>query len=247
MVRQEKPLQESGEIAIMLLAEDTKSFVEDIFSSYETRMRSVESLFETTNQILQGFQDSVLDTRQEREKISGQLKENLARNGSLRRKDFDNMMSVVSSYQDRQGQEVRNLSRNYLREQADLVQELRENLRNFTDALAEGEAQRVKEFHSLITGIFARQEQRKNEVVSKLKEYQKDQQDTARMLNELLAKGRELRTRDLKSMLSEFQRGRNERIAHQEERRGQVKGMLGEFKAKRVAAEQNRLSRCQVE
>jgi len=247
MVRQEKPLQESGEIAIMLLAEDTKSFVEDVFSSYETRMRSVESLFETTNQILQGSQDSVLDTSKEREKISDHLKENLARNGSLRRKDFDKMMSVVSSYQDRQEQEVRNLSRNYLKEQATLVQELRENLRNVTNALAEGEAQRVKEFHSLITEIFARQEQRKNEVVSKLKEYQKDQQDTARMLNELLAKGRELRTRDLKSMLSEFQRGRNERIAHQEERRGQVKGMLGEFKTKRVAAEQNRLSRCQVE
>ena len=105
MVSQEKPLQESGVSVIMLLAEDTKSFVEDIFSSYETRMQGVEVLFETTNQILQGFQDSVLDIRQEREKISGQLKENLARNGSLRRKDFDNMMSVVSSYQDRQEQE----------------------------------------------------------------------------------------------------------------------------------------------
>ena len=231
----------------MLLAEDTRSFVEDVFSSYETRMRSVESLFETTNQILQGFQDSVLDTGQERKKINDQLKENLARNGSLRRKDFDNMMSVVSSYQDRQEQEVRNFSRNYLKEQATLVQELRENLKNFTNALAEGEAQRVKEFHSLITEVFARQEQRKNEVVFKLKEFQKDQQDTARMLNGLLAKGRELRTRDLKSMLSEFQRGRNERIAHQEERRGQVKGMLGEFKVKRAAEEQDRLSRCRVE
>jgi hypothetical protein len=247
MVRQEKPLQESGESAIMLLAEDTKNFVEDIFSSYEARMRSVESLFETTNQILQGFQDSVLDTGQERKKISGQLKENLARNGSLRRKDFDNMMSVISSYQDREEQKVRDLSRNYLKEQATLVQELRENLRNFTDALAEGEAQRVEEFHLLITEVFARQEQRKNEVVSKLKEFQKDQQDTARMLNELLAKGRELRTRDLKSMLAEFKRGRKERITHQEERRGQVKDMLGEFKAKRVVAEQNRLSRCRGE
>jgi len=231
----------------MFLAADTKDFVEGIFSSYETRMQSVESLFETTNQILQGFQGSVFDTSQKREKISDQLKENLARNGSLRRKDFDNMMSVVSSYQDQQEQEVRDFSRNYLKEQSTLVQELRGNLRSFTDALAKGDAQRVKEFHTLITDVFARQEQRKNEVVSKLKEYQKDQQDTARMLNELLAKGRELRTRDLKSKLAEFKKGREERIANQEERRGQVKDMLGEFKAKRVAAEQNRLSRCRGE
>ena len=192
----------------MFLAADTKDFVEGIFSSYETRMQSVESLFETTNQILQGFQGSVFDTSQKREKISDQLKENLARNGSLRRKDFDNMMSVVSSYQDQQEQEVRDFSRNYLKEQSTLVQELRGNLRSFTDALAKGDAQRVKEFHTLITDVFARQEQRKNEVVSKLKEYQKDQQDTARMLNELLAKGRELRTRDLKSKLAEFKKGR---------------------------------------
>jgi ClpP class serine protease len=231
----------------MLLAVDTQNIVGDIISSYETRIQGVEALFQTTHQILQGFQDSVLDTRQEQERINGQLRESLAQNGSLRKKDFDKMMSVISSHQDQEEQEARNLSKSYLNEQTNFVQELRESLRNFTEALAGGEVQRVKEFHSLITEIFARQEQRKNEVVSKLKEYQKDQQDMARMLNELLAKGRELRTRDLKSMLSEFQRGRNERIAHQEERRGQVKGMLGEFKAKRVAAEQNRLSRCQVE
>jgi len=226
----------------MLLAVDTQNIVGDIISSYETRIQGVEALFQTTHRILQGFQDSVLDTRQEQERINGQLRESLAQNGSLRKKDFDKMMSVISSHQDQEEQEARNLSKSYLNEQTIFVQELRESLRNFTEALAGGEVQRVKEFHSLITEIFARQEQRKNEVVSKLKEYQKDQQDTARMLNELLAKGRELRTRDLKSMLSEFQRGRNERIAHQEERRGQVKGMLGEFKAKRVAVEQNRLA-----
>jgi hypothetical protein len=226
----------------MLLAVDTQNIVGDIISSYETRIQGVEALFQTTHRILQGFQDSVLDTRQEQERINGQLRESLAQNGSLRKKDFDKMMSVISSHQDQEEQEARNLSKSYLNEQTIFVQELRESLRNFTEALAGGEVQRVKEFHSLITEIFARQEQRKNEVVSKLKEYQKDQQDTARMLNELLAKGRELRTRDLKSMLSEFQRGRNERIAHQEKRRGQVKGMLGEFKAKRVAVEQNRLA-----
>jgi hypothetical protein len=134
----------------MLLAVEAENMLEDIVSSYEARIQTVETLFETTHQIFQGLQDSVLDAKQERQKISEQLRDSLAQNESLRRKDFDNMMSVISTDQDRKEQEVRSLSKTYLTEQTNLVQELRKSLRGFTDALANGEAQRVKEFHGLI-------------------------------------------------------------------------------------------------
>lgn len=224
----------------MVIATDNENVVENIFSSYEARIQNVESLFEAANQILQGFQDTVLDTRQEREKINGQLKNSLAQNGSLRRKDFDKMMSVISSHQDQEEQAVRDLLKKYLEEQTSLVQELRECYKNFTDALAKGEPQRVKEFHAVIIGIFARQEQKREKVICKLKEFQKEQQETAQMFKNLLAKGRELRTSDLKSMLAEFKRQRKERIACQERRRQKVKDMLGEFKAKRAETERAR-------
>ena len=233
---------QNGRTRTMLLAVDTQNIVGDIISSYETRIQGVEALFQTTHQILQGFQDSVLDTRQEQERINDQLRESLAQNGSLRKKDFDRMMSVISSHQDQEEQEARNLSKSYLNEQTNFVQELRESLRNFTEALAGGEVQRVKEFHSLITEIFARQEQRKNEVVSKLKEFQKEQQETAKMLRNLLAKGRELRIRDLKSMLAEFQKQRKERVARQEKRKEEVLSMLGDFKNARLEAAHSQMA-----
>jgi uncharacterized phage infection (PIP) family protein YhgE len=221
----------------MLLVNETKNFVEDLLTSYESRIQTVETLFQAAQQVVQNFHESVLDTKQEREKLNDQLKENLAKSGSLRKKDFDNMMRDISSRQNQQEQEIRNLSKDYLKEQTDFIQELRNNLRNFREALAKGEAQRVREFHEMINEILGRQEHRKNEVISKLQEFQKEHQETAKMLRELLSKGKELRTKDFKNMLRKFEFYRKDRIARKEERRREVINMLGNFKSERSSVQ----------
>jgi soluble cytochrome b562 len=225
----------------MQLAANNESILEDIIFSYETRIQSIEAFFEATHQVFQGFQDSLVNTRQEREKINSQLRESLAKNGSLRRKDFDKMMNVISLHLDESEQQVRKLSQEYLGEQTKLMQQLREGLRNFKDALTKGQVQKVRELQTLIKEILTRQGESKIEVTSKLKEFQQGQQQTSEMLGDLLARGKELRIRDFKAMLTEFKRQRKERIACQERRRREVKDMLGEFKAKRTEAERNRL------
>lgn len=225
----------------MLLSVEKENVLEKVISSYEARIRSVEAFFEATGQIFHDFQESLLSTRQEREKISSQLRESLAKNGSLRRKDFDKMMNVISLHLDESEQQVRKLSQEYLGEQTKLMQQLREGLRDFKDALTEGQAQRVKELQPLIKEILTKQDESKNKVTSKLKEFQQGQQQTSKMLRDLLAKGGELRIRDFKVMLAEFKRQRKERIACQERRRQEVKDMLGGFKVRRTEAERNRL------
>ena len=91
----------------------------------------------------------------------------------------------------------------------------------------------------IIKEILARQDERKDEVASGLKDFQKAQQEMAKRLKELLAKGSELRIKDLKSMLKEFQTQHKERIARQEERRGEVRNLLGGFMKERAAANEN--------
>ena len=210
-----------------------KDIVENMVSSYEARIQSLGAISDTTQQILQGLQGSLLDTKQEREKIHAELRESLAQNKSLRRKDFDNMMQGILSMQDEREKEVRNLLNRYLNEQKEMAQTLRENLGKFRDSLSEGEAQRVKEFQEMIKEILAKQDERKNEVTFRLKEFQKEQQEMIKRLKGLLAKGRELRIRDLKSMLMEFKGQHEGRIAIQKERKGEVLSMLGDFKKKR--------------
>jgi hypothetical protein len=84
MVRQEKPLLNmgnlgKGKIKTMLLATEKENVLENIISSYEARIQSVETFFEATGQIFQDFQESLLSTRAEREKINNQLRESLAK------------------------------------------------------------------------------------------------------------------------------------------------------------------------
>ena len=224
---------------------DEESILEKIISSYETRIQSIEVFFEAAGQVFQDFQDSLLITGTDREKINNQLRESLARNGSLRKKDFDRMMGVIYSYLDQCEQEARKLSQKYLREQTKLVQQLREGLRNFKDAITEGQTEKVKELQTLIKEILARQDESKIEVTAELKELQQGQQQTSKIIKDLLDKGEELRLRDFKAMLAEFNTQRKERIAGQQRRHQEVKYMLDEFKAQRTEAKRDRLAELQ--
>jgi hypothetical protein len=227
------------ELKVMPSARDMEHIVNDIFSSYEARIESIGEIFDTTRQLLKGFQESFLDTKQEREKMNAALREQLARNESLRRNDFDNMMQGILSTQDEREKEVRNLLNSYLDEQREMAQALRERLERFKDSLARGEALKLRELQSLIKEILARQDERKDEVTSRLREFQKEQKVLAERLKELLAKGREIRIRDLKLMLKEFKAQHQERIACQEERREELRSMLGNFKKQRVESAKN--------
>jgi hypothetical protein len=226
----------------MPVNKSSSNIVNNILHSYEARIQSIGSMFDSTHQILQGFQDILLNTRQEREKSSLELRESLAKNESLRRKDFDSMMQNILSIQNKREKEVRNLLNSYLNEQREMAQELRDNFIGFKESLAKSDAQRLNAFQDMIKEIIAKQDKRKEEVTSGLKEFQKKQNMLSARLKELVAKGKELRIRDFKSMLKEFESQHKQRLTHQQERKESVQNMLSTFKKKRIeAAEKKRL------
>jgi hypothetical protein len=216
----------------MLLSKDMTNIADDIVSSYAARIESISSIFDATCQLIESFQDSFLDVKQERQQINIQVREILARNEHLRKRDFDNMMQCILSIQDEREKEVRDFLNVYLHEQRDKATALMKNLAKFRNSLADGEARRVKEFQAFIRDIFVNQEQRKEEVISGLKEFQREQHETAKRLRELLDKGRDLRIKDLKSMLKEFKILHDERAARREERKREVRTMFGDSRRK---------------
>ncbi len=234
MVIQEIP-SKIGVIKVMPEVLDLKNAVENVISSYETRIESVGAMFDTAHQILDDFQEVFLDNKEEGREINTQLRDILAHNEHLRKKDFDSMTQDVLSAQEEREAEVKDLLKGYLNQQREMARTLRENLAKFKDALAKGDLQRVKEFQEMIKEVIANQDGRKEEVSSKLKEFQKEQQEMAKGLKALLAKGRELRIRDLKSMLREFRTQHKERLAQQIERRKEVNKMLGRTKRQKLA------------
>jgi len=223
----------------MPLAEEVNEIVNNILYSYEARIKSIGSIFDTTHQILQSSHNALLDTKEEREKIRVELRESLAKNESLRRKDFDNMMKGILLTQEEREKEARNLLNQYLNEQKEIAKALRESLERLKDCLAKGEIQRLRGFREMIKEILAKQDKRKEEITSRLKEFQNEQRVLAFRLKELLAKGKELRITNFKSMLREFEAQHKERIDRQQERREIVHNLLEAFKKERVKAAEN--------
>jgi hypothetical protein len=219
----------------MLVAEDIKNTFNDIVSSYEIKIRSVGAIFDTTYQLLQTFQESFLDTKQQRENLKAQLQENLARNGSLRKKDFDNMMQEILSNQERGEKEVRDLLNSYLNGQKAMAHTLSNTLAKVKDALAKDQVQRAREFQAVIKEILAKQEKRKQLAIFKLRGVQQEQRQIAKRLEGLLAKGRKLRTKDLKLMLAEFKR-ENKTRTYQQGRNPVVEGLSGGYQARHPKA-----------
>ena len=219
---------------------DLNKAVEDIVSSYEAKIEKIDSFFETTHLILSEFQDPLLNTKEERGQVNGQLQNLLAKNEHLRRTDFNRMMQGILAIQVEKEKEIRNLINSFLTEQNQMIILLRDNFIKIKDAMAKGKGIKVKESQRTMAKILAQQDKRKLEVSLKLKEFQKEQQEMTKRLFELLSKGRELRIKDLKSMLREFQVEHKDRLAQQEERkvgaqkrREKVRGMLVELKNKR--------------
>ncbi|MCX5803538.1 MAG: hypothetical protein NTU69_08425 [Proteobacteria bacterium] len=206
---------------------------------------NITNLYETgVEDIVRNFQDSLIDNRDEREKVKIELRESLAKNKSLRRKDFDSMMKEILLTQDEKENEARHLLNSYLNEQEETVNTLKSHLTEVRDALDKGEAIRVKEYQEMLQRILDEQEERKTEVASKLKEFQQEQQKMIMGLKDLLARERGLRIKDLKSLLNEFKTQREERmikygerIARRDERRMEVINMLQEFRSSRLNKE----------
>ena len=161
---------------------DLKNAAENAVSSYEMIIKSVGVIFDTTHQIPDDFQEVFLDNKEEGRKINTELRDILAHNEHLRKKDFDSMTQGVLSAQEEREAEVKNLLKGYLNQQREMARALRENLAKFKDVLAKGDLQRVKEFQEMTKEVLANQDARKEEVSSKLKEFQKERQEMAKGL-----------------------------------------------------------------
>ncbi|MFH1435228.1 MAG: hypothetical protein ABIJ56_05895 [Pseudomonadota bacterium] len=215
------------------MSEGFKNIVESTISSYEERMQHIGDVFDAAHQILQGFQES-FTAKQERDTINARLRESFAKNGSMRKKDFDGMMRDILLAQDEREKEARDILSGYLDEQKETAKALKENLQKIRDSLAGGEVRRVHECHEMMKDILAGQDERKEWVTSRLKEFQEEQKLLSSRLKGILAKGKEIRAMDLKLMLDELKAQGRQRKIQTAGRRDEVRTMLDKFKEQRL-------------
>jgi len=193
----------------MGIAEDMKRLGMEIVSSYESRISAVAMSIDSTHRILEDF-------KIKRVEISNQLRETLAKEGSLRKKDFNEMMKDILSHQDEREKQVRDSLKTFLEEQKRIAEIIKKNL-------AEGKKVKINDFKKMLQDIQARQKTREDEVKTMLKEFRKEYEEMATSLRSLLDKAEAIRIKDFKETIKNIRLRQMERVK-------EVRARMNEFR-----------------
>jgi len=223
-----------------------KKILKDIVTSYDNGISEVRTIIENTYQVLEEYQNDVVQSKEDREKIKTQLREALTNQQHLRRKDFDRMIEKISGGITNRKEEIeknqhiiREELRGYLDNQKDIAATLRERLAGFTDHLKDNESNRLIDFKIFLKSLQTQQEKRGEEVRRMLEGFRKEleiyraeQMLMSKTLRDLLSKGNSLRIRDFKVAILEIQAQQRERKALWQEERKKVRETLNGFRLK---------------
>ncbi len=212
----------------------------DIVTCYENRISMVEELTSGHYYATATLDASLATVAEERARLKASLQEILARNCSLRRKDFSTLMERITSEFERSKSEleeereyVREGLKRYLDEQKQLVTSLRQQLVDFAcekvgrDALGAtmamikaGYQERGQEMFATLRNFQLR-----------LESFQAEQEEINHKLQRLVERGESLRLEDMRQL--EATKTGQERRAERELRRQEVERLLAHFKERR--------------
>lgn len=177
---------------------DLKKLAEDIVASYDARIKVVKDIVGDTQRMLQNF-------RARREEMSSDLRDGLAKNENLRKKDFDSMMQDILAVQEERESNVRQMLSDFEKEEGLVAGGLRKLLQR-------GEKIRIKDFKKILAKIRNEQEKREKETSKKVSSELKEMQEEVGGMLSGFKKEREKVASEWKNMVSElsqFKKGKN--------------------------------------
>jgi len=170
---------------------DMKELAVSIIDSYEMRVSTVTMLMTQANNLLKSFQI-------EMKEMITQLRDNLAKSESLRKKDFDIMIRALVDRMREIEQEAEDRFIQFQQEESEMIGRFRR--------LVSGESPAVTEdMETLREDVLTRQKERERRIVNGLKQFQIAQEELRSGLKTLLLKGHGVRIKDLKQMLRTIQ------------------------------------------
>lgn len=186
-------------------------FVENLVNSYEARLSNIESIFttseaitETSYNLLKDFHDSLSNLRKEREDLNSQLRESLALNGSLRKKDYDKMMGCILIFLEEKEKETEEYFYKYIEDQKVMAQALKKGLFDIKNTKSQGNFDQIRTFKQEIENLIKSHEQRKIFVRKQFVEFQSFNNNIMQNYQELLNKGNDITIKDVKSIIKKL-------------------------------------------
>ena len=183
----------------MGVGEDLRALANSIIDSYELRVRTVSTLINQAYQLLKSFQTEIEDM------IAG-LRDNLAGAESLRKKDFDHMISDVIERRRQREEEAEQTLNRFREEEGEMVSRLRE-------IVLRGNSSSLEDIKAIKEDIFKRQKEREKKIIKTLQCFQIEQEELKVALKKLLSKGEGVKIKDLRIVLNSLRTRQNDRDA----------------------------------
>lgn len=216
---------------------EIRGIILDLCDSYENRVATVEALIGVAYRAVRESNGSLSKASRERESVNARLQEILARNCSLRKKDFDTIMrGIVRTLEDKRAQLEETQERieqeleGYLSRQKERIALLRERLRDLDD---------IEDVEQVLKAVKVGQ---KNEAESlfltlrqfrlELETFTREHGHLNRRLRMLLEKGNLLEIEDIRRLSS--LEARRKREIQRSARREEVERLLAKFGRERT-------------
>jgi len=185
-------------------AENMKSIAGEVLRFYESSIDKVSTMVNSTNRILGEF-------RIERDSANNTLKDSLAKEKSVRKKDFDSIVDEMIPFHDEKEKEIKITLNDFLNEQKKAAETIKKKL-------SSNEKIRIDDFREMLNDINADRENREKEVQTMLRDFQAEYKIMGETLQNFLKMEKSVRIRDVRNMMKDFRRERQERKAEIKDR-----------------------------
>jgi len=182
-------------------------FLNKIISSYETRIRNIQIAFQSSENVTESshllfdnVHNSLNYLKKEREIVNSNLRETLAKNGSLRKKDYNTMMSGILSLLDEKEKEAERQFHAFIEDQKETAQSLKNSLLGIKDMESPDNNERIMIIKKQLSQISMLQEIRKKMVMKTFMNFQQIHKRIIACLEKLLEKGDNILIDDIKKV-----------------------------------------------
>ncbi len=180
-------------------------FIDNIITSYESRVQKIQTAFQSTENIaesshtlLDNVHHSLNNLKIEREQLNSKLCETLAKNGSIRKKDYHIMMSGILDILDEKEKEAQKQFLNFIESQKENTQKLKNSLLDIKDLATPEASEKISLLKEQLSKSKITQELNKESVIKILTDFQNMHSKIMECLEDMIEKGDHVAIQDIK-------------------------------------------------
>ena len=184
---------------------DVDAFLENIMTSYESRIHKIQTAFqssetitESSHNLFENVHQSLTDLKNNRTVLNEKLCETLAKNSSLRKKDYNLMMAGILDAVDEKEKEAEGLFLAFIESQKQTAHELKESLLSIKDVATKDATQEISLIKEQLAQISISQEANKERIMKTFTNFQQLHNTMIESLEKLLEKEGHIILNDLK-------------------------------------------------